>query len=293
MYIYIYIIYWAPRAIYCVQAMKTAHLLITFSFSLPRETSKSQAGMRQLWVVLTHSHQDPEILHAIGGWYLAWDYLSIWTRAMVLMLPMWWNLSPEVWFSVLPLPANHVCGLRYWGWLMWQFCLAEYHIESERWGVRDWGPKFSYSHKPCLSLDDMRLISYCYFHNSCRSQLKFSGHIQPVYNNHWLEHEFETKIQSLQICKRSNRHDKHHAITQQLLFPGFLEWLMLVFPEIMVTHNQRENRALLGAFFCRRSFRDNFPRNYSAIKNTCSLCLYDQSDLCKSYDIVSTMIKWI
>ena len=121
MYIYIYIIYWAPRAIYCVQAMKTAHLLITFSFSLPRETSKSQAGMRQLWVVLTHSHQDPEILHAIGGWYLAWDYLSIWTRAMVLMLPMWWNLSPEVWFSVLPLPANHVCGLRYWGWLMWQF----------------------------------------------------------------------------------------------------------------------------------------------------------------------------
>ena len=75
MYIYIFI-YWAPRAIYSVQAVKTAHLLITFSFSLPRETSKSQAGMRQLWVILTHSHQDPEILHAIGGWYLAWDYLS-------------------------------------------------------------------------------------------------------------------------------------------------------------------------------------------------------------------------
>lgn len=66
---------------------------------------------------------------------------------------------------------------------------------------------------------------------------------------------------------------------------------MLVFPEIMITH--RENRALLGAFLCRRSFRDNFPRNYWAIKETCSLCLYDPSDLCKSHDIVSTMIKWI
>ena len=121
---------------------------------------------------------------------------------MVLMLPMWWNLSPEVWFSVLPLPANHVCGLRYWGWLMWQFCLAEYHIESGRWDVRDWGPKFSWSsHKPCLSLDDMRLISHCYFHNSCRSQLKFSSHIQPVYNNLWLDHEFETKPNLCRFAK--------------------------------------------------------------------------------------------
>ena len=46
-------------------------------------------------------------------------------------------------------------------------------------------------------------------------------------------------------------------------------------------------------FFCRRGSRDNFPRNYWAIKETCSLCLYGQSDLCKSYDIVSTMIKLI
>ena len=184
---------------------------------------------------------------------------------MVLMLPMWWNLSPEFWFSVLPLPANHVCGLRYWGWLMWQFCLAEYHIEWGRWDVRDWGPKFSWSsHKPCLSLDDMSLISHCYFHNSCRSQLKFSGHIQPVYNNHWLDHEFETKSN---LCK----------------FAKDLISMINIMPSHSNFHPQRENRALLGAFFCRRSFRDNFPRNYWAIKKTCSLCLYDPSDLCKSH----------
>ena len=47
----------------------------------------------------------------------------------------------------------------------------------------------------------MRLISHCYFHNSCRSQLKFSGRIQPVYNNHWLDHEFETKSNLCRFAK--------------------------------------------------------------------------------------------
>ena len=237
-YIYIYYIYWAPRAIYSVQAVKTAHLLITFSFSLPPETSKSQAGMRQLWVILKHSHQDPEILHAIGPLGMI---LSL--RLLIHMNP-----CPKVWFSVLPLPANHVCGLRYWGWLMWQFCLAEYHIESGRWDGRDWGPKFSWSsHKPCLSLDDMSLISYCYFHNSCRNQLNISGHIQPVYKNHWLDHEFETKSNLCRFAKdltsMINIMPSHSNFNSQ----GFWNDGCWCFQKLW--SHIRENRALLGAFF--------------------------------------------
>lgn len=198
----------------------------------------------------------------------AWDYLSrnepvqwFWCCQCGETFPL---RSGSLFCLFLPTTyAAYVTGADSCDSFVWQSITL--NEEDGMLTVRDWGPKFSWSsHKPCLSLDDMSLISHCYFHNSCRSQLKFSGHIQPVYNNHWLDHEFETKSN---LCK----------------FAKDLISMINIMPSHSNFHPQRENRALLSAFFCRRSFRDNFPRNYWAIKKTCSLCLYDPSDLCKSH----------
>ena len=254
-YLYIYNMYILSSQSYIyILCPSSEDWIPSCSFSLPDERSKSNPDEPLVFVALKHSHQDRGFSMPLG---------------MILSLRLLIHMNPCNGFDaanvVKPFPlrsgslfclflpttyAAYVTGLMLWvsGIEGQSFPTAINHAYP--WMTRGW-------------------YHICYFHNSCKKHWTFAGHIQPVYNNHSLDFEFETKSNLCRFVQYQttmiNIVPSHGNFHSQGFWNDWC-WCFQKWWSPITKGKPVYFGVPFLSFYCRRSLRDNFPINYWTIR---------------------------
>ena len=143
----------------------------------------------------------------------------------------------------------------------------------------------------------------CYFHNSCKKHWTFAGHIQPVYNNHSLDFEFETKSNLCRFVQYQttmiNIVPSHGNFHSQGFWNDWC-WCFQKWWSPITKGKPVYFGVPFLSFYCRRSLRDNFPINYWTIRYhavfacmiNCTYCIHILW-YCLNFDYIYIVHEWI